>query len=390
MILKGTHGKLVSMSGKLDILQRGCETLMAIERGAGGSDQDGMTHSSILNVACYENTVVYRISFALAIFYFLHFLSVSDLTCCIDSHIRAKMQTKFSFLKGGILLLLNFLTFFIPNAFFSYYAWACMFAGALFLLLQVVMLVDWSYHWNEEWGERSERNGKWQWYLLAIAVGTFVFGIVMSVLNFIYFAPHQDCNLQGFIVSLTILSAVGYTLIAIWVPHGSIVPSGIVFAYTSAIVFTTLRLVNDEHCNAFASEAAGTTDPPIKTMLLTALFSSILLAYAAVSVGGGRQALTGATDVELAGEDPDEEGHLAGYCYFYLIMIMGSMYLSMMVTDWQISGSDGSNGHAQGVSASFWVKTSTVGLTIVLYIWTLLAPYFCCKDRDFGFNTDWD
>ena len=396
MILKGTNGQLVKMSGKLSVLQRGCEMLMEVEKkvygdegGGGGGDGGGGHSSSVLNVACYENTVVYRISFALAIFYFLHFLSVSDLTCCVDSDVRARMQTRFSFLKGGILLLLNFLTFFIPNAFFSYYAWLCMFAGAAFLLLQVVILVDWSYHWNDEWGQRAERNAKWQWYLLAVSVGSFVIGISMTIVNYVKFVPHQDCNLQGFLISLSLAAAVVYTLIAVWVPHGSIVPSGIVFAYTSIIGFTTLKLVGDPHCNAFASED-GSLEPSVKSMLITAVLSSVLLAYATVSIGGNRQSLTGITDEEMAEEDPDENGHLTGYCYFYLVMILGSMYLSMLVTDWQISGSDGSNGEAQGVSVVFWVKSSTIVLTIFLYLWTLLAPYYCCKDRDYGFDNTWE
>eukprot|EP00658_Telonema_sp_P-2_P017055 TRINITY_DN16602_c0_g1_i2.p1 TRINITY_DN16602_c0_g1~~TRINITY_DN16602_c0_g1_i2.p1 ORF type:complete len:355 (-),score=57.38 TRINITY_DN16602_c0_g1_i2:268-1332(-) len=343
----------------------------------------GAETSTILNVGCYDNTVVYRVSFSLFIFFFLHFCSVSDLTCCIEAEVRAKMQTKFNCFKGAILALITFVTFFIPNSFFAYYAWVCMFASALFLVAQVIILVDWSHQWNEEWSERSDDNPKWQMYLLAVAVGTFAFGIAMTIVNFYHFTPHENCNLNGGLITVVLFASIGFSMLSVWVPHGSIVPSGIVFAYAAAITFSAMKTEQDPTCNRLAG-----SDDTMKMMIVTSLLSSGLLAWSVISLGGSRQSLTLATEDELNAEDPDRTGHLAGYCYFYLILMLGSMYLSMMVTDWQVSGVDG--GSNQGETMSFWVKVGSITLTIFLYVWSLLAPYFCCRDRDFGFDNTWE
>eukprot|EP00758_Cryptobia_borreli_P011755 Tbor_TRINITY_DN5690_c4_g3::TRINITY_DN5690_c4_g3_i1::g.9366::m.9366 len=385
-ILKGTHGHI--FSGKLSILTRGCESIHEQKEpsGKGGGAVDLIIkYSEVINLACYDNTVVYRVSFSLAFFFFLHFISVSDLTCCIDSTSRAKMQTKFNCMKGIILLLIMVVSFFIPNPFFAYYAWVCMFVSAIFLIVQIIILIDWSHEWNDKWGDRAEENSKWHIYLFAIVIVSYCFGIAMTVVNFYYFVPAENCNTQGFTIIAVLISGIVFTLISIWVPHGSIVPSGIVFGYTSLVCFTTLQAVSDSHCNRLGP----TVGKSFQTMLLTSLFSSVLLAWSVVSAGGSRGSLTLATEEELQEEDPDESGHLAGYCYFYIVMMMGSMYLSMMVTNWQVSG-NGKNGEIQGETISFWVKISTIGLTIMMYLWTLLAPYFCCKHRDYGFDTTWE
>jgi hypothetical protein len=72
--------------------------------------------------------------------------------------------------------------------------------------------------------------------------------------------------------------------------------------------------------------------------------------------------------------------------FFYTVMMLGAMYLSMLVTDWEVSG----NGDAtrNGRAVSFWVKNTTIWVTMLIYLWTLLAPYYCCKDRDFGFDAE--
>ena len=332
--------------------------------------------------SCEGNLLVYRTSFALTLFFSLMFISVSDLTCCVDAKSRAEFQQKFFCWKSLVLNLFFLMVYWIPNGFFATYAWVCMFASAIFLVLQIILIVDFSYQWNEEWGDRSERNSKWSWYLMIVAGGGYLCGLAVTIINYIYFVPHVDCNANAFIITSVLISAVVYTMFAIWVPHGSIVPSGIVFGYTSIIVFTALRLSQDQRCNTLYSPPG---EESWKMTLLGAIFSAGALAYSVISTGGSRTSVSLRTEEELNAEDPDETGHLANYCYFHGIMIMGAMYLAMIVTNWSVSGGSTSAETTSGVA--MWVKVSSCWLTIFVYLWTLLAPYFCCKDRDFGIDT---
>ena len=60
-------------------------------------------------------------------------------------------------------------------------------------------------------------------------------------------------------------------------------------------------------------------------------------------------------------------------------MSLASFYLAMLLTNWAVL--DVSNAAGVG-TASMWIKFVSQWLTVVLFLWTLLAP-LCCKDREF-------
>jgi hypothetical protein len=366
-------------------------TPLSVDPPSGGGAGGGASSSVVLNAVCYSNTLVYRVSFALVLFFLVHFAAVSDLTCCIDASSRAQFQERFFLVKSALLLLLFSVTFSIPNAFFAGYAWLCLFVSAVFLVVQMILMVDFSYQWNDDWGQRAEDNVKWQWYLLAVSLGSYTVGLAVCIAGYVYLVLHGDCNFNAFAITAVLVFGLVSTVIAIWVPHGSIVPSGIVFAYCSILQFANLRSdSSDVYCNAFA-DGTATTSSSLKSTVLAAIFSGSVLAYSVVSAGGSRSSLTlGDEDDHNNGrlEDADASGHLSEYCFFHLIMIAGSMYLAMLASDWAVSGGGGATSTSSSTSVAFWVKNASIWCTMALYLWTLLAPYFCCKDRDFGFQTD--
>ncbi|EAN91400.1 hypothetical protein, conserved [Trypanosoma cruzi] len=360
-----------SLSGifsHLSILQKGCKLA-----------------TSALSEDCTAEVLVYRVSFALALFFFLHLLSVSDLTCCIESETRVEFQKRFFYAKTILLLLVFVATFWIPNGFFAIYAYVCLFASAFFLLMNVIFLVDFSYQWSDDFGRRSERSSKWMWYLFAIAVLSYLGAIGVNIASYIMYVPHSDCNYNAFAITSVLVSALVFTVLSVWIPHGSIVPSGIVFLYSSGIMFVTLRTGTDEYCNRLAVPEGQTNS--IKQMVIASIVSSFALGYSVVSSGGNGSALGIGRDEEGEDEDPDEIGHLSQYLFFYTTMMLGSMYLAMLATGWHVSGM-GKSTLLGSINIAFWVRSATVWAAVLLYIWSLLAPYFCCRDRDFGYDLD--
>ena len=82
---------------------------------------------------------------------------------------------------------------------------------------------------------------------------------------------------------------------------------------------------------------------------------------------------------------------LKNYWRFHVIMAMGAVYMSMILTNWGYSNSTGNvesareadiSASQRGV-ASMWVKVASQWLTFTLYAWTLIAP-ICFPDRDFS------
>lgn len=365
LLLRGTAGRAFS---KIFFLEKGC--------------------AAVTGTSCTGEMVAYRVSFSLAVFFFIHWLSVSDLTCCIDGASRAQLQTRFFTVKSVALAGISVCTFFIPNGFYYYYAYVCMFASAIFLLLNIIFLVDFAYYWNDDWGERADRNSKWMWYLLLISSGSFLLAIGITVASFVIFVPHQDCNFNAFLICSVLFGGLVYTVLSIRLPYGSIVPSSIVFLYTCVVLFSTMRTQQNDYCNTLVS---GPGSFSIKQMLLGCLVPSFTLFYAVISAGANGSSLTmhdGDNEVE-DDDDPDASGHLSHYLYFHFIMILGSMYLAMLATGWHVNGG-GDEALMGSTKVSAGVRYVTVWIAIILYIWTLVAPYTCCKDRDFGFDVEDD
>lgn len=363
------RGAMSGLFDKFEWLRRGCEVV----------DSDALRN------ACTSEVMVYRVSFALTVFFVLHWMTVSDLSCCVRSSVRAELQRRFFTAKTVILGLIFVATLFIPNAFFAAYAYLCLFASSIFLLLNVLFLVDFSYQWSDDWGERAESNSKWMWYLLAVAVGSTTLAIVINVVSFVVYVPHSDCNFNAFAITSVVVGALVFMMLSIIVPHGSIVPSSIVFLYTSSIMFVTLRAIPEDHCNRLSSGVAGSSS--VKQMFFSSLAACFTVGYSVVSSGGSGSSLSIGQDENEEEEDADRVGHLSHYMFFYTVMVLGSMYLAMLGTNWHVSGS-GEGTLESSVNIAFWVRNTTVWLAMFLYIWSLVAPYTCCKGRDFGFTVE--
>ncbi|TPP40528.1 Serine incorporator (Serinc) family protein [Leishmania donovani] len=328
------RGLMSSLLDKIPMLEKGCAM----------SSKGG-----VVQAACAAEMLIYRVSFALTAFFGIHLISVSDLTCCIRSRDLAELQRSFFTAKTVLLVVLCIVTFFIPNGFFSVYAYVCLVCSGLYLLMNVVFLVDFSYQWSDDWIERADGNPKW----MCVTVGAFI-----------------------------------YFILSIYVPHGSIVPSSIVFLYTSCILLFTLRTTDNEHCNRMATRPSSTTYSILQT-IFTMLLTCFTLLYSVVAAGGSGASLNIGQNEDGEAENPEETGHLSHYMFFYTIMIFGSMYLAMLGSSWHVSGA-GEDGLSKSINIAFWVRLSTVWAAIFVYIWSLAAPYTCCKGRDFGFAVDED
>ena len=116
------------------------------------------------------------------------------------------------------------------------------------------------------------------------------------------------------------------------------------------------------------------------------------------SSSSNRPPLRGDEDEVMRTESRAEEDEMhrpaAGlktYWRFHVIMAMGAVYMSMILTNWGYSNSSANvqsareadiSASQRGV-ASMWVKTVSQWLTFTMYTWTLLAPA-CFPDRDFS------
>jgi len=76
--------------------------------------------------------------------------------------------------------------------------------------------------------------------------------------------------------------------------------------------------------------------------------------------------------------DNEEERVEYSYTYFHFTFFLASLYLTMVLTNWALPTGENEKNHYdynidQGMTST-WVKVVSSWLTIIMYIWTLLAP----------------
>ena len=102
---------------------------------------------------------VYRVGLAMALFYFL--LALITIKVKTSGDPRAKIHNGFWGIKLLVFIGLLVGAFFIPKGDFSK-AWMVigMIGGFLFILIQLILLVDFAYRWSEKWVGNYEDTGK--------------------------------------------------------------------------------------------------------------------------------------------------------------------------------------------------------------------------------------
>lgn len=93
---------------------------------------------------------VYRICFALACFFIL--MAAITLGAKSSRDPRAGIQNGFWGIKYLIVIGIAIGAFFIPNgAFSTFWMWIGLLGGIVFILVQLVLLVDFAHSWAETW-----------------------------------------------------------------------------------------------------------------------------------------------------------------------------------------------------------------------------------------------
>ena len=111
-----------------------------------------------------------------------------------------------------LFVLTIFIAFmYVDYSFFDGYREFARVFGALFLVIQSVMLIDLFYLWGEKWKDKYDEGAEWMAYALIIAaVVLYGLSITLSVLNFIWF---NGCGMNTFINVTNIVLCIIVTVV---------------------------------------------------------------------------------------------------------------------------------------------------------------------------------
>jgi len=342
---------------------------------------------------CYGALAVYRVSFSLAIYHLI--LAV----IMIGVYTRGDMRTHFQEGWWPVKLLFLFGTciasFFIPNPFFEYYGWIALGAAALFILVQLVLLVDFAHSWAENWIEKMENDeseGSKRWfYILLTATGIlYCLSLALSIVMYVFFSK-SECGTNTAFITLNMIFCflVSVTSIAPRVqefnPRSGLLQSALITAYSTYLIFSAQNSESNE-CNPWRT-TSGTGTAGNVSVILGAAFTILAICYATINAAnttsgtGEHQKLTNEVE-EDGGHEEEEEEHLNpdepvtyNFSRFHLVFALGAMYLAMLMTDWHtVYHPSSDDATVDTGTAAVWVKAVTSWLCIIIYGWTLLAP----------------
>ncbi|XP_034921289.1 uncharacterized protein [Populus alba] len=290
--------------------------------------------------------------------------------------------------------LLVIFMFFLPNEIVSFYESISKFGSGLFLLVQVVLLLDFIHGWNDKWVGYDKQF--WYAALFAVSfvcyVGTFAF----SGLLFHWFtASGQDCGLNTFFIVMTLIFAFVFAVIALHpAVNGSVLPASVISLYCMYLCYSGLSSEPREYeCNGLHRHSKAVSTSTFTIGLLTTVLSVV---YSAVRAGSSTTLLSPPSSPRAGADKPllpldskpseQEEKEKAkpvtySYTFFHIIFSLASMYSAMLLTGW--STSVGESGKLVDVGwPSVWVRILTGWATAGLYIWSLVAPILF-PDREF-------
>eukprot|EP00195_Chlamydomonas_chlamydogama_P004895 CAMPEP_0202902598 /NCGR_PEP_ID=MMETSP1392-20130828/16943_1 /ASSEMBLY_ACC=CAM_ASM_000868 /TAXON_ID=225041 /ORGANISM="Chlamydomonas chlamydogama, Strain SAG 11-48b" /LENGTH=445 /DNA_ID=CAMNT_0049589387 /DNA_START=195 /DNA_END=1532 /DNA_ORIENTATION=+ len=375
----------------------------------------------------FGQQAVYRVSMGS----FLFFITMS----CIMLGVKYRSDKRDKYLhhgnyllKLGVWLLFTALPFLFPNNIVEGYAWMARIGSGFFLVIQMIILLDFVQAWNDSWVATAEEEGEGgqRWLYALMGVTLLAYSAVLTLAGFLYhwFKPSgaEGCAFNVVLVTLTLLLAVTLSLLSLHpVSNGaSIFPAAMVSLYCTYLCFSALQSEpKDYECNGIAQRMTAASGSTLAVGMLVTLASVV---YAAFRAGSNTRLFTLATSVDdhqnaperaallaeeaqtSAGLDgvPDDqtatrvlgeantrkEGALDdftpvtyNYSFFHLIFALASMYIAMLMTGW---GSEVQEKDRIDVGwASVYVKTGALCCTAVLYCWTLIAPSLF-PDRDFS------
>ncbi|GIX81493.1 serine incorporator 1 [Caerostris extrusa] len=282
-----------------------------------------------------------------------------------------------------------------------------MIGGFLFILIQLVLIIDFAHGWTERWLENYEETQSKGWYcaLIFFTLLHYVLSIAAAVLLFIYYTQaliyYPDLikickNIIFNLICCIILSIVSVLpKVQDALPKSGLLQSSVVMLYVMYLTWSSLN--NSHTCRPAFLQKAHTFDAQsIVTLVIwfiCVLYSSIRTASNSqvskltmsekILVQDGDSDL-GKGDAESGKAWDNEDSEVVySWSFFHFMFALASLYVMMTLTNWYDPVSSVPGQEAATNQASMWVKIISSWLCILLYLWSLIAP-LVLKDREFN------
>lgn len=248
----------------------------------------------------------------------------------------------------------------------------------------MILLIDFAYQVSETllgWWEDTD-DKRYLGLLLLLTAFCYISSIVVT--GFMYaWLGSIDCKLNQFFISFNLVLFVIISTVSIVPavqevnPKSGLAQSAMVSIYSTYLIASAISSEPDLACNPLGERTKTETT----TVFLGSLFTFLALVYStnsaattfhAPSDGSSEYLLRAAVDSGAlpassleSGEDGDgkypeddeQDGVQYNYSFFHFIFMIGSMYLAMLITNWDsVSFGDGDYAEVGKSMVAVWVK----------------------------------
>ncbi|XP_074073969.1 serine incorporator 2 isoform X2 [Macrotis lagotis] len=362
--------------------------------------------------ALLGHRAVYRMCFALAAFFFLFTLLMMCVKTSKDP--RAAIQNGFWFFKILILLGITVGAFYIPDgSFTNVWFYFGVVGSFFFILIQLILLVDFAHSWNQSWLWKAEERDSRCWYA-ALFFFTFLFyGIALTAIALMYtYYTHSGACYEGKVfISLNLVFCICASIVAVLPkvqeaqPNSGLLQASVITAYTMFITWLALSNIPDQKCNpnlpvinttSWDSSNVYTTqwwDAPSIVGLIIFILCTIFISIRSSDnkqVNSLMQTEECPSTVESQQQqqvvegrayDNEQDGVSYSYSFFHFCLFLASLYIMMTLTNWYRP--DDVTRKMVSTWTAVWVKICASWAGLFLYLWTLVAPLLL-PNRDFS------
>ncbi|XP_066138719.1 probable serine incorporator isoform X4 [Euwallacea fornicatus] len=401
LLLLGTIAACITLSPGLQ------DALKKVPFCKNSSSTVAMAVSSSVTFDCNEAVgylAVYRICFILTCFFALFALIMIGVKSSRDP--RAGIQNGFWGIKyllviGGIIG-----AFFIPEGSFGItWMWFGIIGGFLFILIQLILIIDFAHSWAEAWvGNYEETESKgWYYALLGITFLCYALSLTGIVLLFVFFTKSDEssCDLNKFFISINLIFSIIVSVLSVLpavqekLPRSGLLQSSVVTLYVTYLTWSAVSN-SPKECNpglwGIFGGKSSSSDFDIIGLIIwmcCVLYSSLRSASKSSKLTMSENMLThdngAGNDGGESGDgkkvwDNEDDSVAYSWSFFHVMFALATLYVMMTLTNWYKPNSNFAEFHYN--VASMWVKEISSWLCLALYGWTLVAPVIL-RDREF-------
>ncbi|KAG4126271.1 hypothetical protein ERO13_D10G146100v2 [Gossypium hirsutum] len=197
---------------------------------------------------CFQTLGVLRVSLGCFIFFLLMFLTTFSTRKLFDA--CSKWHSGWWALKFFLLVVSMVVPFFLPPGFIQIYGEVARIGAGIFLLLQLVSVIEFIRWWNKYWA--SDEQSKQSCSIALFTSTVFYVASICGIVTMYYFyAPRPSCCLNIFFITWTAILLIVMMAMSLHSKvNRGLLSSGIMAAYVVFLCWSAIRSEPaDEKCN---------------------------------------------------------------------------------------------------------------------------------------------